>query len=182
MTATDYLYYQTQVKVSNPGPVTLRINLTDANVVLAFVDGKLQSSTYNNEHKFNNFNVTYSLRLTINDTNSHNLTLLSVNLGTDNGIPPGSFDSKGIVNGVSLGTEDITKNLWLHRPKLEGEKYSRPKDQVWDQEITMYVDKSVVWFQVPGCISRELRWRVVIPCCWVLLEWDEDTSSSVAFL
>lgn len=152
MANTDYLFYQTRVKVSSTGSFTVRINSTDANAFLAFIDGELQSSTYNTEHHYNAFNVMYSLQVTINDTDWHNLTLLSVNLGTDNGVPPGSFDSKGIVHGVTLNSEDLTTNVWLHRPKLEGEieqifttEGSTKVD--WNQDITKYVKKPVVWFQ-----------------------------------
>ena len=150
MTDTDYLYYQTQVRASKPGSVVVSVNSTDSNAFLAFLDGRLQSHTYNNQHKFSN--VTYSLPVTIDDRNLHNLTLLSVNLGTDNGARPGSFDSKGIVNGVGLGGKDIGNNLWLHRPKLEGEikevfTAEGSAEVVWDQDITKYANQSVVWYQ-----------------------------------
>ena len=152
MAATDYLYYQTQVKVPNPGQVNVTIWSTNSNAFLAFVDGKLQSHNNNVIHHFGMVNVNYSLPVTINDTAPHNLTLLSVNLGTDNNVPPGSFDSKGIVYGVALGAEDLAGNPWLHRPKLEGEIKEIYTDEgstkvEWDQDVAKYANQPVVWFQ-----------------------------------
>ena len=151
-TNTDYLFYQTRVKVSKPGSMNVTIHSTDANAFIAFVDGKMQSSAFNTVHKYNPFNVTYSLPVTLDNTKEHNLTLLSVNLGVDNGVPPGSFDYKGIVHGVSLGEKDIWDGMWWHRPKLEGERLKIYTDDGsanvnWKQDINMVVNRPVVWFQ-----------------------------------
>ena len=153
LTDTDYLFYQTSIRVSSAvNNIAVKINSTDSNAFLAFIDGKFQSHTFNNQHKYNSFKVEYSLPVNITDTDSHKLTLLSVNLGTDNGVSPGSFDSKGIVSGVSLGFDNITNGEWLHRPKLEGEikqifKAEGSASVVWDQDGAKYVNKPVVWFQ-----------------------------------
>ena len=152
MADTDYLFYQTRVSVSDPGVVDVAVNSTDSNSFLVFLDGKFQSHANNDEHRYNDFNITYSLPVAIGDTDWHNLTLLSVNLGTDNGVSPGSFDSKGIVHGVTLGGENLMGNAWLHRPKLEGEIEEIYTDEGsakvdWSQDIGKFVNQTVVWFQ-----------------------------------
>ena len=147
---TDYLFYQTSVKVASPGRIELKVQSRLANALLVFIDGELQNSTFNNQHSSGS--ETFSLYLTIGDDNTHQLTLLSVNLGINNGIPPGSFDYKGIVGSVILGSENITKGQWLHRSMLEGEilqvfTAAGSANVTWDTDYKKYANQSVVWFQ-----------------------------------
>ena len=148
---SDYLFYETTIKVNETSMYKLNVQSRMANAMLAFVDGKFQSDDYNNEHSEGD--VTFSLPISVSDSETHQLTILSVNLGIHNGVSPGSSDRKGITGSVTLGkSTDITKQEWKHRAKLEGEIYevyttAGSSSVTWSNNWKDYVNKSIVWFQ-----------------------------------
>ena len=147
---TDYLFYQTKVDVYTAGVIPLEIKSRAANAFLVFVDGSLQNATYNTDHA--STNITFFLPLKFSEAGTHQLTLLSVDLGINSDIDPGSFDYKGVYGSVYLGTKDITNQLWIHRPMLKGEilhlyTTNGSSNVTWDNDYQKYVEQPVVWFQ-----------------------------------
>ena len=118
--------------------------------MLAFVDGELYSNAFNNQHSYGD--VSFKLSISTSDTKTHQLSLLSVNLGVNNYFGPGTFDFKGITGSVTLQSTDITDGQWLHRAKLEGEILKVYTQQgsssvPWNNKWQTYINKPIVWFQ-----------------------------------
>lgn len=148
---SEYLFYQIYIKVDKAGNYNITLLSQLANAMLAFVDGKLHSNTYNNQH--NGGEAVFTLPISLNDSNLHQLTLLSVSLGINNGVSPGSYQSKGITGTVLLGpSTDITEGIWEHRAKLEGEirevyTTEGSSSVTWTSDWQKYVNQSLVWFK-----------------------------------
>ena len=148
---SEYLFYQTSIQVDKAGNYNVTLLSTQANAMLAFVDGKLQSNTYNNEHTSGN--AIFILPISLSDSSLHNLTFLSVSLGIHNGVAPGSYQSKGIIGTVLLGlSTDLTERVWEHRAKLDGEirevYTSEGLSTVpWTSDWQKYVNQPLVWFR-----------------------------------
>ena len=147
---TDYLFYQAAITAEISETVNVTINSHKANAFLAFLDGLFQTSTYDNEHRPGEAILSVELHITAAGT--HQLTLLSVNLGNANFWGPGYFVVKGITGSVVLGSKDITERKWLHRAKLTGEIYQvytseGTKSVIWDSDWEKYTRQSLVWYQ-----------------------------------
>ena len=146
---SDYLFYQTNFD-SKPGNLSLIVQSRKANAMLAFVDGELYSNAFNNQHSYGD--VSFKLSISTSDTKTHQLSLLSVNLGVNNYFGPGTFDFKGITGSVTLQSTDITDGQWVHRAKLEGEILKVYTQQgsssvPWNNKWQTYINKPIVWFQ-----------------------------------
>lgn len=84
---SDYLFYTRNISVDTSGQKNLTIATKRANAFLAFVDESLQSNGGNHQHSDGDFTLQLPLNLKAGD---HELTLLSVSLGIDNGVGPNS--------------------------------------------------------------------------------------------
>lgn len=91
---TEYLFYQTEVASDIAGPVQLVVHAQKAGALLSYIDGEYQSTAFDAEHSFGP--LEYKLTVNVSDTNTHQLTLLSVSLGIHNYFGPGQFVIKGI--------------------------------------------------------------------------------------
>ena len=147
---TDYLFYQTTITGPTTGKVNVTVESRIANALLAYIDGKLQSSAEYCDHTAGPMN--YTLPVSTEEGKAHNLTILSVSLGINTHTEPGDFDLKGINGQVWLGSKDITEGKWLHRPMLEGERLhvytaAGMKNVSWSSNWTDYTGMSLVWYR-----------------------------------
>lgn len=149
---TDYLFYQTVVTEATTGVVNITVESQISDSLLAYIDGKFQSSTESCQHSKYPTAVTYTLPVNTVKGQAHTLTLLSVSLGVITHTIPGEFDRKGITGSVLLGTMNITDVGWVHRPMLQGEilhvyTSEGAKNVSWDSHWMAYTSESLVWYQ-----------------------------------
>jgi len=124
----------------------LTIATKRANAFLAFVDESLQSNGGNHQHSDGDFTLQLPLNLKAGD---HELTLLSVSLGIDNGVGPNTVPRKGITGNITLGNKDITSGIWKMQPKLAGE---------WLKVYTPEGSQFVEWNYNSDGFNKPLTW------------------------
>lgn len=147
---TNYLFYQTNVMGITELNKTLVVDGEKAQAMFMYIDGSLRSWQYNDVH--NTGPVTFTFPFQTSDTNSHQLTLLSVNMGNHNWFTPGGYVEKGIVGSVTLASQSITEGKWLHRAKLEGEILQVYTEEgsgrvPWVTVTKQFIHTPLVWYQ-----------------------------------
>ena len=157
---TDYLFYQVAIPgaLINTSVFELVIESSKGNSLLLFMDKHFVAALNNHDHITGNVNMTFIYIGNVNKKGI-NLTILSVSLGLNSGFGPGFVEQKGIVGNVTFNGADITKQKWLHRPKLTGEILQVYTDdgskQVdWDSEYTKYANTTLTWFKTTFTVEQ----------------------------
>ena len=126
---TDYLYYERNFTVtSSTPPSALTLHAATGNAFLLFIDAQYVGACDDHSHPSTTETVTCSIRVPALAVGPHALSLLSVSLGIENGMPsnqvPYSSHWKGLSSSmpVMLGSLDLTAGAWTLRAGLEGER------------------------------------------------------------
>jgi hypothetical protein len=103
-------FYRTTVQRSAAGSATLTAEVACSDAVIVFVDGVVAATYQDMSHDTCSRVMSVSVTMS---AGSHELTLLSENLGVDNGMSPYSTRKlKGIIGAVTLDGHDITNNKY----------------------------------------------------------------------
>eukprot|EP00118_Oscarella_pearsei_P005546 m.25595 g.25595 ORF g.25595 m.25595 type:complete len:715 (+) comp28836_c0_seq3:162-2306(+) len=147
---TDYLWYKTNLTVRKTGKLNLSVEMSSSNLMLAFVNGKLQDTFIDGSPQFKKLSASFMLDIPSEGT--HLLELLSVSLGIHAGVSQNSFATKGIIGSVLLGGMNITEGHWIQQPFLLGEVLDIYSEQGvanadWDNNVSDYQGKPTTWFK-----------------------------------
>lgn len=135
---SDYLTYSTQFTLDSACDSDARLSIDGqtSQAFVAFIDGEPVGSS--DLHLHNTFPVATTQKIDVGSLSKgqHILTLLSVNLGNENGVGAGEHPAevhyKGVrpSGSVTIAETDITKQTWLHMPQLVGEHLNDTQGRV----------------------------------------------------
>ena len=161
---TDYCWYTTSPVVqSAQNNATLRIQSGTGQSFLVFLDGEYKGTCYYPTHNWP-FTAHWDcvVQLGAVQTGKHQLSLLSVSLGIENGMDPEEIPYENHYKGVRtrgtvmLGSQDVTDGGWTLRPFLTGQ---------WLELWSSAGHGSVLWSsQWKAARGRPLTWyRTTFP-------------------
>lgn len=155
---TDYLWYTTQVHVTNPpNPMVFHIDAATAAAFQLWIDDTYIGDCYDQTHGWVTTNHSCEITIPFISTGGHTISLLSTAIGIENGMNSDeqTLDThfKGVRSGggIKIGQQDITSGKWIQRSYTDGQIMQIYTDGgrnrvPWDPKWTSYLNLPTTWF------------------------------------